>query len=115
MVPRWSLVLGVKSAPWDQRGPTPLSWARSQAWSGDHDDMGPPVVPVPLHDGPARSDGAHGTGRSRGRATGAGRQTTHLSLRGVAPARPPARVTKRGVCGVTAPRRASPRRWPQLP
>jgi len=64
MVPRWSLVLGVKSAPWDHRGTTPLSWARSQAWSGDHDGVGPPLVSAPTHDGPARSDGARGRGQA---------------------------------------------------
>ncbi len=34
--------------------------------------MGPPMVPAPTHDGPARSDGAHGTGevtRARDKGT----------------------------------------------
>jgi len=70
MVPRWSLVLGVKSALWDQRGPTPLSWGGDHAWSWDHDDGRPRPVLAPAHDGPARSDGAHGTGQGVGARQG---------------------------------------------
>jgi len=81
MVPRWSLVLGVKSAPWDHCGPTPLSWARSQAWSGDHDDMGPPMVPRTTAPGRPRA-------QRRGAGYGLG-ERPHGRSRTMTVARPP--------------------------
>ncbi len=76
MVPRWSLVLRVKSAPWDHDGPTPLSWARSQAWSWDHDNMGPPMVPRTTAPGRPRAQ-RRGIGYGLGvRAHGRSRKVT---------------------------------------
>ena len=59
----WSHGLRVKEALWSH----PLPWARSHAWCADHDDVGPPLVSAPTHDGPARSDGAEGTGQASAR------------------------------------------------
>jgi len=76
VVPAWSPVSHGKAGLWDHGGPSPLSWARSQAWSWDHDNRGPPMVPRTTAPGRPRAQ-RRGIGYGLGvRAHGRSRKVT---------------------------------------